>query len=76
MAIRQAHILCVRRDNKGGEGMIEVLQIIAYLVCVFISTYGVFAVAGILKEIKDTQKNILHEIDIIQLQLSDGKDGE
>ena len=56
--------------------MIEVLQIIAYLVCMFISTYGVFAVAGMLRDIKDTQKYILHEIDVIQLQLSDGKDGE
>ena len=56
--------------------MIEVLQIIAYFVCMFISTYGVFAVAGMLKDIKDTQKDILHEIDVIQLQLSDGKDGE
>lgn len=54
--------------------MLEVLQIIAYLVCINISTYGVFAVAGILKDIKDAQKDILHEIDIIQLQLSDGKD--
>lgn len=56
--------------------MIEILQIIAYLVCMLISTYGVFAVAGMLRDIKDTQKYILHEIDVIQLQLSNGKDDE
>ena len=47
--------------------MIEVLQIIAYLVCVFISTYGVFAVAGILKEIKDTQLTVSYCIFLLYL---------
>ena len=56
--------------------MTEVLQILANFICLVIATFGAFAVAGMLKDIKDTQKDILHEIDVIQLQLSDGKDGE
>ena len=49
---------------------VTALNIIADFICLIMATFGAFAIAGFLKEIRDNQTDILHEIDIIQEQLS------
>ncbi len=45
---------------------VTALKIIAYFICLIMATFGAFAIAGLLKEIMDNQKYIIHELDIIQ----------
>ena len=54
---------------------VTALNIIADFICLIMATFGAFAIAGFLKEIRDNQTDILHEIDIIQEQLSNRQDG-
>ena len=55
--------------------MLEVLSALIFSFLFFVLIEN-FIVAGLLKEIRNNQENILHEIDIIQGQLSDREDGE